>query len=216
MHEEDRELVERLLARDERVFAQLVTSLHPRLVAMATRILKDEAAAEDVAQETWRRVMRALPNFEGRSRRSPHATTRLSTWIFAMLINRAKTRLARDRRADVASISDEHDPLAGRFLLGQWRESPRPWPSETDPERKLATKEMMALVEQTLSELPERQRLVVTLRDVEGLDAAATCEALGISEENQRVLLHRGRTNLRDLLDRKLRQEKVLELAFDV
>jgi RNA polymerase sigma-70 factor (ECF subfamily) len=208
MHEDDQRIVERLLARDERVFVELVTSLHPRLVAMATRILGDEAAAEDVAQETWRRVTRALPRFQGKSR--------LSTWIFATLINRARSRLARDRKAEVPTLPEEHDPFAGRFLLGQWRESPQPWPSETDPERKLAAKQMIVLVEQTLRELPERQRLVVTMRDVEGLDAAATCEALGISEENQRVLLHRGRTNLRDLLDRKLRTEKVQAQVFDV
>jgi RNA polymerase sigma-70 factor (ECF subfamily) len=204
MHPDDQPVVERLLARDERVFADLVTGLHPKLVAMARRIVGDLATAEDVAQETWRRVTGALPGFDGNSR--------LSTWIFSILINRAKSRLARDKKvaSRTATLVDEHerDPFEGRFLLGQWRESPRPWRGEGDPEAELCTKEMLALVEHALLELPERQRLVVLLRDVEGLDAAATCEALGLTEENQRVLLHRGRTNLRDALDRKLRREK--------
>lgn len=210
MHPDDQQVVERLLARDARVFAELVTSLHPRLVAMAERILRDEAAAEDVAQETWRRVTRALPRFDGKSR--------LSTWIFSILVNRAKTHLARIKKASIrsAALSEEHDPYEGRFLLGQWRESPRPWRTEGDPEAALAGKELRALVEIALNELPERQRLVVTLRDVEGLDAAATCEALGLTEENQRVLLHRGRTNLRDALDRKMRREKTTSPAIDV
>jgi RNA polymerase sigma-70 factor (ECF subfamily) len=210
MHPDDQQVVERLLARDSRVFAELVTSLHPRLVAMAERILRDEAAAEDVAQETWRRVSRGLSRFDGQSR--------LSTWIFSILVNRAKTHLARHQKETrrAAALSDEHDPFEGRFLLGQWRESPRPWRSEGDPEAELFGKELRALVELALNDLPERQRLVVTLRDIEGLDAAATCEALGLSEENQRVLLHRGRTNLRDALDRKMRREKSTVSTIDV
>ena len=210
MHPDDQQVVERLLARDARVFAELVTNLHPRLVAMAERILRDEAAAEDVAQETWRRVTRALPRFDGKSR--------LSTWIFSILVNRAKTHLERRERAALhtSTLSDEHDPHEGRFLLGQWRESPRPWRTEGDPEAALAGKELRALVEVALNELPERQRLVVILRDVEGLDAATTCEALGLSGENQRVLLHRGRTNLRDILDRRLRREKTTPPTIDV
>ncbi|HVH41742.1 MAG TPA: sigma-70 family RNA polymerase sigma factor [Labilithrix sp.] len=194
MHPDDQTVVAALLAGDEKTFAELVTRLHGRLVRLACRVVGEEAAAEDVAQETWRRVARALSGFDGKSR--------LDTWITAILLNRARTRAAKDRRE--VMLSDAHDPFEHRFVLGQWRPPPAVWPAVATPESDLADKEMLALVARALDELPERQRLLVTLRDVEGVDASTACALLDISEENQRVLLHRGRANLRDVVERLL------------
>ncbi len=194
MHEADVVLVEALRSGDEAAFARLVTRLHPRLVAMARRIVGSSDEAEDAAQETWRRVVRGLDSFEGRSR--------FETWIFQILVNRARTArgAAAERREESLSADAERDPLDGRFdRWMQWTVQPGSW---GNPEEDALAAEVRRLVGEALGTLPELQRLVVQLRDVEGQDAAATCAALGITEANQRVLLHRGRLRLREAVER--------------
>ncbi|MGE0321721.1 MAG: RNA polymerase sigma factor [Polyangiaceae bacterium] len=195
MHPEDRVLVEQLVARDASAFRELVKGLHTRLVRIVRRIVSDEAAAEDVVQETWRRVVASIHTFDGRSR--------LSTWITGIAINRARTRRAADKRR--AELEQEaQSALDDGFLLGQWREPPGHW-GQSDPEDTLREKQLIELVEACLDELPERQRMVVVLRDIEGFDGPTAAQMLELSEENQRVLLHRGRARLRTAVDRQLK-----------
>jgi RNA polymerase sigma-70 factor (ECF subfamily) len=203
VHEDDRVLLAALRARDETAFARLVARLHPRLVAIARRILASNEEAEDAAQETWRRVVHGLDAFEGRSR--------FDTWVFQILINRARTArgVVALRREERLAVHADRDPLDGKFnAFMRWREDPRHgW---HDPEHGVVTKELHRLVHEALDALPELQRLVLQLRDVEGRDSAETCATLGITEANQRVLLHRGRLRLREVLEREVRASRHL------
>ncbi len=195
MHPEDRDIVDKLVARDAQAFRELVTDSHTRLVRIVRRIVSDEAAAEDVVQETWRRVVASVHTFDGRAR--------LSTWITGIAINRARTRRSVDlRRAEMEQ--EAHSALDDGFLLGQWREPPGSW-GQSDPEDALREKQLRELVEECLAELPDRQRMVVVLRDIEGVDGPTAAQMLELSEENQRVLLHRGRSRLRTAVDRRLK-----------
>jgi RNA polymerase sigma-70 factor (ECF subfamily) len=196
VHADDVVLLEALRAGDEAAFARLVTRLHPRLVATARRILGSGEEAEDAAQETWRRVVRGLDAFEGRSR--------FDTWVFQILVNRARTArgAAALRREESLAADADRDPLDGQFdRWMQWSALPGSW---GNPEEAALAAEVRRLVESALDTLPELQRLVLQLRDVEGQDAAETCAALGITEANQRVLLHRGRLRLREAVERGL------------
>ena len=196
MHPDDERLVRALLLKDEAAFVVLVTRLQPRLVAMARRILGDEQAADDVVQETWGRVLKHLARFEGQSR--------LDTWVTQIAINRAKTRSASAKR-DVPLSSfgggdDDRDPLEGAFTaIGRFRESPTTW-VPVGPDARASDRELASLVVAALQELPEQQRIAVSMRDVEGYDVAAVSAVLGITDEHQRVVLHRGRTRLRQLV----------------
>ncbi len=196
MHADDVVLLEALRAGDEAAFARLVTRLHPRLVATARRILGSSEEAEDAAQETWRRVVRGLDAFEGRSR--------FDTWVFQILVNRARTArgAAALRREESLAADADRDPLDGQFdRWMQWSALPGSW---GNPEEAALAAEVRRLVESALHTLPELQRLVLQLRDIDGQDAAETCAALGITEANQRVLLHRGRLRLREAVERGL------------
>jgi RNA polymerase sigma-70 factor (ECF subfamily) len=196
VHADDVVLLEALRAGDEAAFARLVTRLHPRLVATARRILGSSEEAEDAAQETWRRVVRGLDAFEGRSR--------FDTWVFQILVNRARTArgAAALRREESLAADADRDPLDGQFdRWMQWSALPGSW---GNPEEAALAAEVRRLVESALHTLPELQRLVLQLRDIDGQDAAETCAALGITEANQRVLLHRGRLRLREAVERGL------------
>ncbi len=191
----ERELLDRLLSGDEGAFETLVALLHPPMLRFVRTFISRADVAEEVVQETWLTVLRGLQGFEGRSS--------LKTWIFHILANRARTRATRDARvipfADLLSADDESGDavLESRFTPdGRWTEPPARWQVNT-PEALLLRAEVMAQLETALETLPPAQRMVVTLRDVEGLSSDEVCSVLGISESNQRVLLHRGRTRLR-------------------
>ncbi len=193
--------MKRLLAGDEAAFTHLVERCHGPLLRLARGFVADRFA-EEVVQETWLAVLNGLHTFEGRCA--------LKTWIFTILTNRAKTRGIRERRSipwsemSGAGTVDEPAVEPDRFRSGgAWSVHPRPWDDDT-PEKLLLRLETLALVETTMAGLPPRQRAVVTLRDVEGLDAAEVCDILELSEVNQRVLLHRGRSKLRSVLERQL------------
>ncbi len=201
VHADDVALVEALRSGDEAAFSRLVSRLHPRLVAVARRILGSTEEAEDAAQETWRRVVRGLDAFEGRSR--------FDSWVFQILVNRARTArgAAAVRREETLAAEGERDLLDGQFdRWMQWGTHPGAWGS---PEDEVLSAEVLRVVSGALDTLPELQRLVLQLRDVEGQDAAETCAALGITESNQRVLLHRGRLRLREAVERSLADESV-------
>jgi RNA polymerase sigma-70 factor (ECF subfamily) len=199
---EDLALVKRLLAGDESSFTHLVERYHGPLLRFAQVFVANRAVAEDVVQETWLAVLNGLHAFEGRSA--------LKSWIFAILTNRAKTRAIREKRmipfSELSNPGMEDEPAVepNRFTSrGAWSAPPRRWDNDT-PEKLLLRRETLALVEKAMAGLPPRQRAVVTLRDVEGLDAAEVCDILELSEANQRVLLHRARSKVQSVLERHL------------
>lgn len=194
----DRELVERLLNGDEAAFESLVEALHGPMLRFVRIFVTRADLAEEVVQETWLAVLRGLPAFEGRSS--------LRTWIFHILSNRARTRVAREGRivpfADLAGAGEDSSEteLEDRFTRsGRWSEPPPPWQVDT-PEALALRGEAMQQLEAALETLPPAQRTVVTLRDIEGWTSQDVCNVLDITETNQRVLLHRARTRLRRML----------------
>lgn len=200
---EDVALVKRLLDGDEAAFDGLVEQYHSRLLRLARLFVADRASAEEVVQDTWLAVLTGLRAFEGRSS--------LKTWIFSILTNRAKTRGQREKRFVPFSVlsgeaGDREAAIpASRFTpTGGWSAPPERWDKDT-PEQLLLRRETRALIDRTIAELPAAQRAVVTLRDVEGLDAVNARHILEITETNQRVLLHRARTRIRAALEQHVR-----------
>jgi RNA polymerase sigma-70 factor, ECF subfamily len=197
----DAALLVSLRAGDEDAFATLVTRYHASLKRVARAYVSTEAVAEDVVQETWLAVIDGLARFEERSS--------LKTWLFHILANKAKTRGARERRTvpfaslagaeDEPAVSPERFQRPGDAWPGHWAAPPRPW---EDPERRLASLEAREHLRAAIAALPATQQAVLTLRDVEGLEAEEVCELLDVSAGNQRVLLHRARARVRSELER--------------
>ena len=196
----ERALVEAIRRGDEAAFRTLVERHQSVMLRVAASYVHSRAAAEDVVQETWLGVLRGIDRFEGRSA--------LKTWIFQILSNTAKRRAVRDCRcltfSDLAR-DDEPTVEPDRFIgdgqsgAGRWASPPSPW--ETVPEDRLLAQETLERTRRAIAGLRPRQRQVITLRDVEGWSAEEVCEALGISEGNQRVLLHRARAKARQALE---------------
>jgi RNA polymerase sigma-70 factor (ECF subfamily) len=200
-HATDEQLVERLRARDEAAFEELVRRYNAPLLRFARQFVPTAVLAEDVVAETWLGVLKGIDRFEGRSS--------LKTWIFRILANTAKTRGQREGRSVPFSALEEGDvpfePTVdrSRFLgTGQWGAPPRAW-----PEDRLLREETRAVIEQAVADLPPTQRLVVSLRDIEGWSADEVRNALDLSETNQRVLLHRGRAKVRRALEEYLMED---------
>jgi len=198
----DTALVGRLLAGDEGAFTELIGRYQGRLLRLALTFVSSRAAAEEVVQDAWLGVLQGLRAFEGRSS--------LKTWIFRIVINRAKSRGVRDGRmpslSSLTSRETAPEPAVdpGRFTAnGMWRNPPAPWAEET-PETLLLRAEVRKFIEEAIDSLPSQQRAVLTLRDVEGMDSEEVCNVLEISETNQRVLLHRARSKVRQALERHL------------
>ncbi len=202
---DDAELIAALRRGDEAAFLRLVERFHPALVRVAGLYVPEPAMAEEVAQETWLAVLQGLPRFEGRSS--------LRTWIFAILANRAKTRAQREHRSlpfsaleDAGPEADEPAVDPARFRPpddpdwpGHWASRPASW--EAVPERLLLWNEMQAEIRGAIQALPPNQRAVITLRDLDGFSAEEACNVLGLTETNQRVLLHRARSKVRRALE---------------
>lgn len=187
---DERQLIEELRAGDEHAFAELVDRYHASMVRVASAFVPSRAVAEEVVQDTWIGVVKGLPRFEGRSS--------LKTWIFRILVNRARTTGAREPRSVALDSGDGLEP--DRFASdGSWREPPAAWTDEI--EDRLLAPEMAARIKEVVAELPASQRQVVTLHDIEGLSSSEVCELLGLSEGNQRVLLHRARSRVRAMLE---------------
>lgn len=199
----DHELVAALRRGDERVFVLLVDRYHAAMVRLALAYVADRAAAEDVAQEAWLGMLRGLDGFAERAS--------LKTWLFGILVNCARASRRRDRRSVPFSdlSGDDEGPTVDpeRFLpdghrwAGHWSAPPVEW-----PEDHLLSLEVGGYLERALAHLPDRQRAVVTLRDIEGWPPVDICTLFGISPENERVLLHRGRAAIRRELERYLAQ----------
>jgi RNA polymerase sigma-70 factor (ECF subfamily) len=201
------QLLEALRAGDEAAFAQLVREYQPSLVRVARIYVSTQAAAEEVAAETWLAVLNGLDRFEGRSS--------LTTWIFRILTNIAKTRAQRDGRTLPFSALQDPGRVpeaaldADRFLdpehprwPGHWAVRPEPWPEDA-----LVTAETQAVVAEAIEALPSAQRAVISLRDVEGWSSEEVRNALELSETNQRVLLHRARSKVRRALESYLGED---------
>lgn len=198
----DAELVAALRRGEERAFVALVERYQAALLRLAVTFVRDRAVAEEVVQETWVGVLGGIDRFEGRST--------LKTWIFQILSNRARTRGVRERRSApfsaLAGADDEDAGLdADRFLpeghrwTGGWAAAPTAWPEE-----RVLGDETMRIMRAAIAELPSRQANVLVLRDVEGWGSEEVCAALGLSDGNQRILLHRARTKVRAALERYL------------
>jgi RNA polymerase sigma-70 factor (ECF subfamily) len=202
---EDHDLVEALRRGDEAAFESLLDHYHTSLVRLAQLYVASHAVAEEVAQETWLGVLQGLHRFEGRSS--------LKTWIFQILTNRAKTRAQREGRTIPFSVlgADETEPEEPsvdpeRFLSADhpnwphhWATPPRSW--DAIPEERFLAGEVRAHVDAAITALPSHQRAIITLRDIEGWTSAEVCNVFGITETNQRVLLHRARSKVRRALE---------------
>jgi RNA polymerase sigma-70 factor (ECF subfamily) len=200
------EIVAALRAGDEATFTALVEELGPSMLRVALMFVSSRAVAEEVVQEAWLGVLSGIERFEGRSS--------LKTWIFKILTNRAKTRGEREGRSvpfsslALAEVdADEPAVDADRFVAdGHWSTAPDSW-SEL-PENRLLGAEVLAAVQAAIDTLPEMQRAVITMRDIDGFGSEEVRNVLELSESNQRVLLHRARSKVRQALETYLEGER--------
>lgn len=186
---------------DEAVFAQLLNDWSRSMLLLARTYVATDASAEDVVQDTWLAVIRGIDRFEGRSS--------LRTWVYRILVNTAKKRGVRESRtfpwSNVATEDEGPGPTLDPAVFrdaadrwpGHWRSFPPQWRS---PEGTVLDGEVLAQVRTAIDALPERQRMVITLRDVMGHSSDEVCQMLEITGANQRVLLHRGRAAIRTRL----------------
>jgi RNA polymerase sigma-70 factor, ECF subfamily len=189
--EDESELLRRLRAGDEAAFVALVREYQSRLMRLAESLVSSRPVAEEVVQDTWLAVVRGIDRFEARSS--------FKTWLFHICANRARTTAGREYRTK---------PLAGgvpedRFdANGAWASPPVPWADQVDD--RIVAERLAARVHEVLPALPEAQRQVVVLRDIEGLSAAEVAGILGVTDGNQRVLLHRARTRIRQQIEMEM------------
>jgi RNA polymerase sigma-70 factor (ECF subfamily) len=197
---DDSDTVDALRDGDEDTFRAIVTELNPGLTRLA-RTYVTEALAEEVVQETWAAVIRSIDSFEQRSS--------LKTWIYRIMLNKVRTLAPREAKivpfAAMGHTSDGHhqsvdrDRLMAQGAPGHWTTPPPEW--QRLPADQLEAQETLDSIVNAIEQLPPAQQEVVTLRDVQGWTADEVCNTLGISSVNQRVLLHRGRTALRTILE---------------
>jgi RNA polymerase sigma-70 factor (ECF subfamily) len=209
--EDESELLAALRRGDDRAFAGLIDRYHASMLRVARSYVATREAAEDVVQETWLGVIKGLDSFEGRSS--------LKTWIFRILVNRARTRGQREARSQPFSAigfgGDEPAVDPARFYdsgrwVGFWSAPPT---LHSPAEQQVIATEAGQQILAAIGQLPDSQRIVITLRDVEGLSAPEVCDLLDISEANQRVLLHRARTKARAALERYLDSPDGVEMG---
>lgn len=198
----DEVLAARLRDRDEAAFALLLDAWSNGMLRLARSFVSTNDSAAEVVQDTWLAVVQGIGKFEGRSS--------LKTWVYRILVNTAKRRGGREDRtvpwSSVWPTADDEGPTVdptrfggpGDRFPGHWLEFPAPWPS---PEQQTLAGEVRAQVASAVAQLPDRQRVVITLRDVEGYGSDEVCSILEISAANQRVLLHRARAFVRGRLE---------------
>ncbi|PWK87004.1 RNA polymerase sigma-70 factor (ECF subfamily) [Lentzea atacamensis] len=189
----DEVLVAGLRSGDEATFVSLLDAWSGSMIRLARGFVSTDASAEEVVQDTWLAVIRGIDGFRG--------TASLRTWVYRILVNTAKKRGVKEKRTvPWTSVDPDGGPTVdpSRFrgadegFPGHWREFPEPW---------VLDGELRQVVGRALDDLPERQRVVVVLRDVEGRTSEEVCAMLEISPANQRVLLHRGRAAVRACLE---------------
>jgi RNA polymerase sigma-70 factor (ECF subfamily) len=200
---DDGRLVAAFRDGDEAAFATLVDRYSPLMLRVARFHVDSREIAEDLVQEAWLSVLRSIDGFEGRSS--------FKTWLLVIVTNAATKRAARERRSvpfsSLTSGLGEPEPDADRFFRADhprwadcWSTIVRSW--EDVPEEHLLGQEAVTVVQTAAASLPSPQRTVFMLRDVDGLSAVEVCNTLGLSDSNQRVLLHRARTRVRQALER--------------
>jgi RNA polymerase sigma-70 factor (ECF subfamily) len=206
-------LLAALRSGDRDAFEKLVDDLSPGLLRVAMQHTPSRAVAEEVVQDTWIAVINGIDRFEGRSS--------LRTWIYRILLNIARTRGKRERRTlpfsyfrrraeeggDEAAVEPERFQGRGGEQPGGWARPPIEWAA---PEDRLATAEARQVMLEAIAALPPRQREVITMRDLQGLTAEEARNALDVSETNQRVLLHRARSKVREALERYYEEEALV------
>jgi RNA polymerase sigma-70 factor (ECF subfamily) len=208
--ETDTELLGRLRGGDEDAFVTLVGRYQQSMLRLARTMVTSHAVAEEAVQDTWMGVVRGIERFEGRSS--------LRTWLFHILVNRARSAGSSEHRSGTrrstgivdSAFGDEDRgaPAVATSIFdarGSWLEPVVPWADESEDRLDAAT--FAPFLKAALDGLPPRQREVVLLRDLEGLSSAEVCDVLGVSPGNQRLLLHRGRSQLRRELESVVRGE---------
>jgi RNA polymerase sigma-70 factor (ECF subfamily) len=207
----DRELLEDLRRGDESAFVRLVEYHHAAMLRLAMSYVGDRAVAEEVVQDTWLGILRGLDGFEGRSS--------LKTWMFHILANQAKTRAQREARTIAFSAlapadADGDEPAVAPecflpadhpYWPGHWASPLQPWGDV--PEARILSQETRERLDRAIEALPPAQHQVITLRDIEGWTTEEICNLLQISETNQRVLLHRARSKVRQALEQYFQAE---------
>jgi RNA polymerase sigma-70 factor, ECF subfamily len=204
-------LLDDLRNGDEAAFGHLIDIYGASLLRVAMMYVPSRAVAEEVVQETWLGLLESLDRFEGRAS--------LKTWIFRILLNSAKKRGAKERRQipfsavwepgrDPAepSVDPERFLGPGQRWVGHWQRPPKP--VDELPEGRLLAREVHARLGEVINSLPPAQREVITLRDIEGWTSSEVCNAVGVGETNQRVLLHRARTKVRRALEEYLDEDQ--------
>lgn len=203
---EEGTLIARLRKGDERAFDELVNQHHAALIRMAMGYVAGLEVAEEVVQDTWMAVIEGLDRFEERSS--------LRTWIFGILIHKAKDRGVREKRHTTFSAFESYDDDGeeaidpSRFQqsgewAGHWAFPPQPWDDRT-PEKLLASRQAVNAMQQAIDELPATLKDVLILRDVEGVESEEICELLKITETNLYVRLHRARERVRQAVETHL------------
>jgi RNA polymerase sigma-70 factor (ECF subfamily) len=203
---DDDVLVKALVAHDPDAFAFLLDRYHSTLVRLSRQYVPSSAVADEVVQETWLAVINGIDRFEQRSS--------LKTWLFRILVNIARTHGVKENRSipfATTAMFDEDpavDPRRFRRGLrrrGAWKQPPHPW---SEPEQHAVDTETLATVRSAIDRLPPAQREVITMRDLLGWSAAEVCDALEVSDSNQRVLLHRARSKVRASLEQHYDEDR--------
>jgi RNA polymerase sigma-70 factor (ECF subfamily) len=186
---QERALVARARAGDESAFAQLVTEHSTRVYGVLRRFGLNPQEADEVAQEVFLRAWRGLARFEERSR--------FSTWLYRIAFNEAQRRLARRPPAAAASRPGDEDAIAALAAA-----------TGTSPQARTLDREFEHVLERALAQLPADLRAAVVLRDLEGLSTEEAAAAAGVGQAAFKSRLHRGRMQLRALLEPYLRLEQ--------
>jgi RNA polymerase sigma-70 factor, ECF subfamily len=197
---QDVRLVEGLRAGDEAAFVELMREYGAGMLRVAMMYVSSRAVAEEVVQEAWLGVLKGIDRFEGRSS--------LKTWLFRIVANTAKTRGMRESRSipfsafgddsgEAPTVDPDRFLGSGERFPGHWGVPPQAWA----PESRLLSEEALDVIEPAIERLPPAQRAVITMRDVQGFTSEEVCNALDLSETNQRVLLHRARAKVRGALE---------------
>lgn len=194
------EFLARLRSGEEAAYRRLVRRYHAPLVGVAAGVIGSRAQAEEVVQDTWIAVYGNIAGFEGRSS--------LASWLYTIVLNRARTRIGKEGRLvglpavlDGAQGEERAVPASAFRDDGHWAEAPRLW-DQIDPERVVGGRQLWMHVQEVIETLPAGQKAVLLMRDMEGLPGEEICAALGITAENQRVMLHRARARVRATIDR--------------
>ncbi|HEY2175444.1 MAG TPA: RNA polymerase sigma factor [Mycobacteriales bacterium] len=195
MQAEDPALLARLRSGDQAAFATVVRQWSPAMLRVARLYVRTHSSAEEVVQETWLAVLRSLHGFEGRAA--------LRTWVFRILLNVARGRARHEERLNLEltgpAVPRQRSRERDESHAGGWLADAVP--VDLEPETAALTAEFHTALQRALADVPERQRAVVELRDVQGFDSDEVCELLDLTPANQRVLLHRGRAKLRETLE---------------